>query len=98
MTNAEFLQQLPEQCRPVIAPRHKMALQHYPMPDGMVWVVLLTTMPGDSSKAWHMSRGQYWSIRPKHEYRDRWIRENMPPAIEADRNPPKPRVLPLLLF
>lgn len=98
MTNDQFLQQLPEQCRPVIAPRHKMALEHYLLTDGTVWVVLLTRMPGDASKAWHMTKREYWGIQPKHEYRDRWIRENMPPTLQADTNPPKPRVLPLLLF
>lgn len=101
MTNDEFLQLLPEGCRPTIAPRHKMILVHYPLPDSTVWVVLLTTMPGDSSKAWHMNKGDYWRIQPKHEYRDRWIRENLPPTLEADRNPEKPRPprqLPLIFL
>ena len=91
MTNDEFLQLLPEGCRPTIAPRHKMILVHYPLPDGTVWVVLLTTMPGDSSKAWHMTKREYWSIQPKHGTRDRYIRENMQPTISTTANPQKPR-------
>ena len=91
MTNDEFLQLLPEGCRPTIAPRHKMILVHYPLPDGTVWVVLLTTMPGDSSKAWHMNKREYWSIQPKHGTRDRYIRENMQPTISTTANPQKPQ-------
>ncbi len=86
MTTADLLSQLPEDCRPVVKPRHKVALEHYLMPDGFVWVVLVTMMPGDSSKAWHMSRGDYFGIRPKHGTRDRWVRENMPPTLRADNN------------
>ena len=87
MTTNDLLQQLPEQCRPAIEPRHKMVLAHYLMTDGTVWVVLNTRMPGDSSKAWHLTKREYWDIEPRHEHRDRWIREKMKPTLEADRNP-----------
>ena len=74
-----------------------MLLQHVAVGADM-WVVLLTTMPGDSPKAWRLSRGEYWQIQPKHEYRDRWIRENLPPTLEADRNPEKRKPIVLSLF
>lgn len=66
------------------------------MPDGTVWVVLLTTMPGKRCQAWHLKKGDYWSLQPKHGTRDRHIRENFPPTIEGEQNPEKPRQLSLL--
>ena len=98
MTTADLLSQLPDECRPVVKPRHKVALEHYLREDGTVWVVLVTRMPSDSSKAWHMTKGEYFRIQPKHGTRDRWIRENMPPTLQAEANPPREHFLPLFLF
>ena len=48
MNNAALLSQLPAECQALsIEPRHKVALDHFLLVDGTVWVVLLTTMPGD---------------------------------------------------
>ena len=97
MNNAALLSQLPQECRTLtIEPRHKVALDHFLMTDGTVWVVLLTTMPGDSPKAWHMTKREYWSLQPKHGTRDRYIRENFTPTIVGTANPPK-RLRPLQL-
>lgn len=82
-----FLKQLPEACQALtIAPKHRVALTHFTVGDS-VWVVLLTRMPGDSNKAWRLTRGEYWQLMPKHGTRDRFIRENMVPTIEGDANP-----------
>lgn len=91
----EFLSQLPPECQSIrIAPRHKIALEHFKV-GGEIWVVLLTTMPGDSNKAWKFSQGAYWQMNPKHGTRDRYIRENFPPLYEGTRNPPKAEALTL---
>ncbi len=79
-----------------IQPRCKTDLSHHFAPDGSVWVVLLTEMPGKRCQAWHLSRSNYYSLEPKHGSRDRFIREHMEPVIEGERNPPKP--MQLLLF
>ena len=56
MNNAAPLSQLPAECQALsIEPRHKVALDHFLLVDGTVWVVLLTRMPGDCPKAWHMT-------------------------------------------
>ena len=34
MTTADLLAQLPDDCRPVVKPRHKVALEHYLREDG----------------------------------------------------------------
>ena len=63
MNNAALLSQLPAECQALsIEPRHKVALDHFLLVDGTVWVVLLTRMPGDCPKAWHMTKREYWSI------------------------------------
>lgn len=88
MTTEEMTRLLPEECQHItIAPRHKMILCHIFTSDNSVWVVLLTRMPGDSSKAWHMPREEYWKIQPKHGTRDRYIREQIRPTLEAEKNP-----------
>jgi len=88
----QFLSQLPTECQSLtIEPRHKVALDHFLMVDGTVWVVLLTTMPGDCCKAWKLTVGQYWQIQPKHGTRDRYIRENFTPTLTGTMNPPKPQ-------
>lgn len=93
----QFLAQLPAECQTLsIAPRHRVALQHFIVSDGTVWVVLLTTMPGDRPKAWHLTRRDYWSLQPKHGTRDRYVRENIEPTITGDVNPPRIRQLALL--
>ncbi len=92
----DFLAQLPIECRSLtIQPRHKVALAHFVLNDGSVWVVLLTTMPGDCHKAWHLTQKEYWSLQPKHGTRDRYIRENRTPTFSATKNPPKPITLSL---
>lgn len=89
----DFISQLPVECQALkIEPRHKVALDHFfTAEDADVWVVLLTTMPGDCPKAWHLTRREYWSIQPKHGTRDRYIRENLEPTITGKQNPPKYR-------
>jgi len=92
MNNAALLSKLPAECQALsIEPRHKVALDHFLLVDGTVWVVLLTRMPGDCPKAWHMTKREYWSIQPKHGTRDRYIRENMQPTIRTTVNPQKPQ-------
>ncbi len=82
-----FKQKLPQQCQDIdILPRHKVSLEHRAVGEDM-WVVLLTTMPGDSCKAWKLNKKEYWQIEPKHGTRDRYIRENYPPTIEGPKNP-----------
>jgi hypothetical protein len=89
----EFLSQLPEECQDIkIEPRHKVALHHRTVGND-IWVVLLTTMPGDNNKAWKLRKGEYWQLGPKHGTRDRWIRENLPPLVEGRKNPSKPKML-----
>ena len=83
----DFISQLPLQCQGLtIQPRHRVALEHFAVDDD-IWVVLLTFMPGDSNKAWRLSKWQYWNLQPKHGTRDRYVRENLPPTIEGKRNP-----------
>ena len=42
MNNAALLSQLPAECQALsIEPRHKVALNHFLLVDGTVWVVLL---------------------------------------------------------
>lgn len=91
----DFIELLPKECQAIqITPRHKVALEHFfTAGNDDVWVVLLTKMPGDCPKAWHMTRREYWSIQPKHGTRDRWIRENMQPSITGRLNPPKQKQL-----
>lgn len=97
--NIELLRQLPAECQSlVIEPRHKVALDHFLMEDGMVWVVLLTDMPGDSPKAWHLTKREYWGLQPKHGTRDRYIRENFKPALVGRQNAPKRLPLALLFL
>ncbi len=92
-----FIRKLPLCSQGVyIQPRCKTDLSHHFAPDGSVWVVLLTEMPGKRCQAWHLSRSNYYSLEPKHGSRDRFIREHMEPVIEGERNPPKP--MQLLLF
>ena len=99
MTNSEFIQRLPEECQGIrILPRHKMSLEHFSCDDRNVWVVLLTEMPGDCSKAWRVPRREYWELEPKHGPRDRYIRENFTPVLVADRNPSKQRIVQKSLF
>ena len=96
MNNSELLRQLPAECQALsIEPRHKVALEHFFLNDGTVWVVLLTKMPGDCPKAWRMSRREYWELNPKHGTRDRYIRENIPPTLTGAKNPLS---IPLFLF
>lgn len=91
MNNASLISKLPKECQTLqIKPRHKVALEHFAISDGTIWIVLLTSMPGDFPKAWHMTKQEYWKIQPKHGTRDRWIRENIPPTISEKPNPPKP--------
>lgn len=78
-----------------IPPRHKTLLAHVKA-GGHVWVVLLTTMPGRSCKAWMLAAWEYWSLQPKYGSRDRFIRENYRPSVESPCNPAKPRQM--LLF
>ena len=81
-----FIQRLPPCSRSVaIKPRCKTDLTHHYAPDGSVWVVLLTEMPGKRCQAWHLSRADYYSLEPKHGSRDRFVREHMQPTIEGDR-------------
>ena len=98
MNNVEdFKKQLPECCWFIeIQPRHKVELEHARTDDGHIWVVLLTTMPGDCCKAWKLTKGEYWQIQPKHGTRDRYIRENMTPTLTGTMNPPKPQQASLL--
>lgn len=78
---------LPDECKDiVIKPRHKVALEHRFVGND-VWVVLLTKMPGQRSKAWKLTKGEYWRLQPKHGTRDRFIRENYPPIMEGPPNP-----------
>lgn len=92
MDHSSFIAQLPEECQSIsIEPRHKVALEHFLLMDGTAWVVLLTEMPEQSDMAWRMTKREYWGIQPKHELRDRWIRENLKPTIEGPQNKPKPR-------
>jgi hypothetical protein len=84
---SSFKQKLPQQCQDIdILPRHKVALEHRAVGEEM-WIVLLTTMPGDACKAWKLHKKEYWSLEPKHGSRDRYIRENYPPYIEGQKNP-----------
>ena len=74
-------EQLPEQCRSLaIAPRHKVAFEHFFVGD-VVWIVLLTDMPGQKDSAWRLSRKDYWAIQSLHESRDRWVRNRIEPTI-----------------
>ena len=44
MNNAALLSQLPAECQALaIEPRHKVALDHFLLVDGTVWVVSLRT-------------------------------------------------------
>ena len=44
MNNAALLSQLPAECQALsIEPRHKVALDHFLLVDGTVWVVLMPT-------------------------------------------------------
>lgn len=84
----DFIKQLPTECQNLtIEPRHKVALDHFLLDDGSVWVVLLTKMPGDCPKAWKMTKREYWNLQPKHGTRDRFIRENFTPTISGKTNP-----------
>jgi len=84
----DFIQQLPTECQSLtIKPKHKVALDHFLLDDGSVWVVLLTKMPGDCPKAWKMTKREYWNLQPKHGTRDRYIRENFTPTISGRMNP-----------
>lgn len=86
----EFIKSLPIPCQTIqIKPRHKIALEHFQVLND-IWVVLLTLMPGDSSKAWRLTKKEYWTLQPKHGTRDRFIRENYTPTIQAAANPAKP--------
>lgn len=86
-----FRRQLPGECRLMeILPRHKTLLAHVKA-GGYMWIVLLTTMPGRSCKAWRLMAGEYWSIQPKYGNRDRFIRENYRPVIESACNPELPQ-------
>ena len=92
-----FIQRLPPCSRAVaIKPRCKTDLTHHYAPDGSVWVVLLTEMPGKRCQAWHLSRADYYSLEPKHGSRDRFVREHMQPTLEGEKNPSNPTQL--LLF
>lgn len=83
MSEQEFLSQLPVECQDIqIRPRCKVALEHRTT-EGDVWVVLLTRMPNQPSRAWKLSKGEYYRLMPKHGTRDRYIRENMQPTIES---------------
>lgn len=96
MNEKEFISSLPEGCQSIsIEKGHKVALQHFTIGSDM-WVVLLTRMPGDCSKAWKLSRSEYWQLEPKHGTRDRYIRENQEPIMQSDENPK--RVKQGLLF
>lgn len=91
----EFTGRLPHECRTLgILPGHRMTLQHMKVGKEM-WVVLLTTMPGDHCRAWRMPLGEYWHLKPRYGSRDRFIRENIPPVMEGGRNPEKARELSL---
>lgn len=100
MDHSSFIAQLPEECQSIsIEPRHKVALRHYFVGRYEVRVILLTDMPGDCDKQWILTRSEYYAIQPKHEVRDRWIRENMEPDLAGPQNPPKRRLpIQLLLF
>ena len=92
-----FIQRLPPCSQHVaIKPRCKTDLSHHFAPDGTVWVVLLTEIPGKRCQAWHLSRADYYSLEPKHGSRDRFVREHMEPTIEGEKNPSNPTQL--LLF
>lgn len=95
-STVDFLQQLPGRCRELaIAPRCKTLLTHVWMGQ-IVWVVLLSEMPGKRCQAWKLGRQDYLDIMPKHGPRDRWVRENLTPDVEGAENPKEPQQL--LLF
>jgi len=95
MTEQDFLQQLPPECRDVtIRPRCKVALEHRNVGQD-VWVVLLTRMPDKPSRAWRLSKKEYYAIFDTHVSRDRYVRERLTPTIESE---PFVRSQPPLLF
>lgn len=95
--NIYLLEKLPDELRHLsIEPGHKMLLTRWRLGND-VWVVLLTLMPGQKPMAWKLSPGEYYKINPKHGSRERWIRENLAPTIEAPANENKPRQLMLML-
>lgn len=88
---ADFKAQLPGECQALEIMAGRRTLLAHVKAEGMMWVVLLTTMPGDCCKAWRMPPGEYWQLQPRYGSRDRFIRENMAPAIKGRANAGKAR-------